>query len=115
VKPVGEPDAGERHVRFDERGWETERCRMAEATAPILDSTSETVTPTLKANTRMTKTVGEVQRVQTSSGQRGFGFILRATDGRWISLCYETQDEAESAKESIEVAVQNAIAVEIDR
>jgi hypothetical protein len=39
MKPVGEPDAGERHVRFDERGWETERCRMAEATAPILDST----------------------------------------------------------------------------
>ena len=25
VKPVGEPDAGDRHVRFDERGWETER------------------------------------------------------------------------------------------
>jgi hypothetical protein len=24
-----EPDAGNRHVRFDERGWETERCRMA--------------------------------------------------------------------------------------
>jgi len=23
----------------DERGWETERCRMAPATAPILDST----------------------------------------------------------------------------
>ena len=23
----------------DERGWETERCRMAQATAPILDST----------------------------------------------------------------------------
>jgi len=23
----------------DERGWETERCRMAKATAPILDST----------------------------------------------------------------------------
>ena len=40
VKPVGEPDAGDRHVRFDERGWETERCRMAQATAPILDSTS---------------------------------------------------------------------------
>ena len=39
VKPVGEPDAGDRHVRFDERGWETERCQMAEATAPILDST----------------------------------------------------------------------------
>ena len=27
VKPVGKPDAGNRLVRFDERGWETERCR----------------------------------------------------------------------------------------
>jgi hypothetical protein len=42
VKPVGEPDAGDRLVRFDERGWETERCRMAQATAPILDSTVAT-------------------------------------------------------------------------
>jgi hypothetical protein len=42
---VGEPDAGNPHVRFDERGWETERRRMAQATAPILDSTkaAETV------------------------------------------------------------------------
>jgi hypothetical protein len=40
VKPVGKPDAGNRHVRFDERGWETGRCRMAQATAPILDSTA---------------------------------------------------------------------------
>ncbi len=39
VKPVGEPDAGNPHVRFDERGGETERCRMAQATAPLLDST----------------------------------------------------------------------------
>jgi hypothetical protein len=39
VKPVGEPDALIGHVGFDERGWETERCRMAQATAPILDST----------------------------------------------------------------------------
>jgi hypothetical protein len=29
VKPVGKPDAGNPHVRFDERGRETERCRMA--------------------------------------------------------------------------------------
>jgi hypothetical protein len=43
VKPVGEPDAGNRHVRFDERGWETERCRMAQATAPILDSTKAVI------------------------------------------------------------------------
>jgi hypothetical protein len=43
VKPVGEPDAGDRHVRFDERGWETERRRMAQVTAPILDSTEAAV------------------------------------------------------------------------
>ena len=29
----------------DERGWETERCRMAQATAPILDSTKPEVGP----------------------------------------------------------------------
>ena len=51
VKPVGEPDAGDRHVRFDKRGWETERCRMAQATAPILDST-ETVMPVLSPQVR---------------------------------------------------------------
>jgi hypothetical protein len=43
VKPVGKPDAGNRLVRFDERGWETERCRMAQATVPILDSTNSDV------------------------------------------------------------------------
>jgi hypothetical protein len=37
VKPVGKPDAGDPHVRFDERGWETGQY----ATAPILDSTSK--------------------------------------------------------------------------
>ena len=30
--------AGNRHHRFDERGWVTERYRMAQATSPILDS-----------------------------------------------------------------------------
>jgi hypothetical protein len=39
VKPIGKPDAGNPPVRFDERGRETERCRMAQATAPFLDST----------------------------------------------------------------------------
>src|SRR5215212_7913557 len=29
------------HVRFDERGREAERCRMAQATAPVLDSTMD--------------------------------------------------------------------------
>ena len=37
-KPVGKPDAVAPHVRFDERGWET----GLDATAPILDSTSQT-------------------------------------------------------------------------
>ena len=37
VKLVGESDALIGHVRFDERGEETERCRMAQATAPLLD------------------------------------------------------------------------------
>jgi len=40
MKPVGEPDAGNPHVRFDERGRETERLPKAQATAPFLDSTA---------------------------------------------------------------------------
>jgi hypothetical protein len=47
MKPVGEPDAGDRHVRFDERGWETERCHTPCATAPMLDSTRSTPTRSL--------------------------------------------------------------------
>jgi group II intron reverse transcriptase/maturase len=39
VKSVGKPDAGNPHVRFDERGRETERLPKAQATAPFLDST----------------------------------------------------------------------------
>jgi hypothetical protein len=39
MKPVGKPDAGNPHVRFDERGRETERLPKAQATAPFLDST----------------------------------------------------------------------------
>jgi hypothetical protein len=42
MKPVGEPDAGNPHVRFDERGWETETSLdhsiRSMPTAPILDS-----------------------------------------------------------------------------
>ena len=38
MKPVGKPDAGNPHVRFDERGGETGR-RSASVLAPILDST----------------------------------------------------------------------------
>jgi hypothetical protein len=64
VKPVGEPDAGDRHVRFDERGWETERCRMAQATAPVLDST--------EAADRRSVTSRQILRVErTCHGRRG--------------------------------------------
>jgi hypothetical protein len=38
LKPVGKPDAGNPHVRFDERGGETELPQAV--TAPFLDSTS---------------------------------------------------------------------------
>src|SRR5579871_3895823 len=34
MKPVGEPDAGNRHVRFDERGWETGHWRSLTAPRP---------------------------------------------------------------------------------
>jgi len=37
------------HVRFDERGRETERCRMAQATAPVLDSTMGWLSSSLMA------------------------------------------------------------------
>ena len=40
MKPVGKPDAGNPHVRFDERGGETDRSRD---TAPLLDSTSSQI------------------------------------------------------------------------
>ena len=33
VKSVGKPDAGKPHVRFDERGWETELMAQTEAPA----------------------------------------------------------------------------------
>src|SRR5262249_1123638 len=40
MKPVGEPDAGEPHVRFDERGRETDPSSYRSSdTAPVLDST----------------------------------------------------------------------------
>ena len=40
MKPVGKPDAGNPHVRFDERGGETGRLDAFDAdTAPFLDST----------------------------------------------------------------------------
>ena len=39
VKPIGKPSAGNRHARFDERGWETSAGHRPQATAPTLDFT----------------------------------------------------------------------------
>ncbi len=41
MKPVGKPDGGNPHVRFDERGRETEPLAQPQATAPFLDFTSD--------------------------------------------------------------------------
>jgi hypothetical protein len=64
MNPVGKPDAGNRHVRFDERGEETERCRMAQATAPLLDSTRSSELRSLResiyARSIAIRTVGPV-------------------------------------------------------
>jgi hypothetical protein len=43
MKSVGKPDAGNPHVRFDERGRETGRRHTAQATAPFLDSTKSVI------------------------------------------------------------------------
>jgi transposase len=53
VKPVGEPDALIGHVRFDERGWETERCRMA---------------PSYRAHPRLYRYDAQVRRFMTVPG-----------------------------------------------
>lgn len=50
MKPVGKPDAGDPHVRFDERGRETER--HSSATAPVLDSTTLMIMSALEARGR---------------------------------------------------------------
>src|ERR1700730_17041764 len=73
VKPVVEPDAGNPHVRFDEQGWETERCRMAQATAPILDSTTAAL---IRCGAKV-RTRSEVQR--TWGERAGCGDATRLT------------------------------------
>ena len=48
MNPIGEPDAGNPHVRFDERGAETESM----ATAPLLDSTRAKCQPVIARSLR---------------------------------------------------------------
>src|SRR5271157_2137761 len=47
VKPVGEPDAGNPHVRFDERGGETERRPRRHRASPRLYPSPEAVSGSL--------------------------------------------------------------------
>ena len=63
MNPVGEPDAGNLHVRFDERGGETERLAKPQATAPLLNST----------HAGLFCTSGELARPNVPSGWIGVG------------------------------------------
>jgi len=69
MKPVGKTDAGNPHVRFDERGGETGR---ASDTAPFLDSTIAHTEP---------------------FGQRRHG-RQDADDDRWLCPPSQSQDKA---------------------
>jgi hypothetical protein len=50
MKPVGKPDAGNLHVRFDERGEETERVNTRDRASPRLycDGHFEKSTPSAR-------------------------------------------------------------------
>src|SRR5215467_8072443 len=43
MKPVGKPDAGNPHVRFDERGWETGRRSGVEGTPKLRQRVKEQI------------------------------------------------------------------------
>src|SRR5437868_14795808 len=79
VKSVGKPDAGDPHVRFDERGRETGRCRMAQATAPSLDST---ILPPRLADGSLTQEAVALQTLQASRKPSG---ALRLPVVSWAS------------------------------
>jgi len=79
VKPVGKPDAGDPHVRFDEREEETEPWRglrhrhlakaagqqlfpTPSATASLLDSTKATISSTVASSQRTNPLRGSLRR-----------------------------------------------------
>ena len=92
VKPVGEPDALIGYVRFDERGWETERRQMAQATAPILDSTKPAVRGQAEyvrsARVFQTSTCSAIARASSSSMPRYLTVlsILVCPSKSWTAL-----------------------------
>src|SRR4030043_73603 len=66
MKPVGKPDAGNPHVRFDERGWETGR-RFPSALASILDSTQASAAAADTGMPTALRSVGLLDVVSTTS------------------------------------------------
>ena len=59
-----------RHVRFDERGWETGRCRTAQATAPIFDSTEPPVRGGVAQRPQRRRSRRSAQLTQPAPGSR---------------------------------------------
>src|SRR3954452_9374965 len=88
LKPVGKPDAGNPHVRFDERGRETERCRMAQATAPVLDSTPNEVVKNIGRGQAALKAVDRIP--QARAGLRDVLFEILGRLGHFETLLVKT-------------------------
>jgi len=85
MKPVGEPDAGDRHVRFDERGWETERCRMVQVTAPILNSAIPSIRTSIASGAKRTLSACRKRIYEYTPFQRSRTGKLRSVHAALIS------------------------------
>ena len=74
ANPVGEPDAGNPHVRFDERGPET---GQQFATAPVFDSTQRsTATAYMLASTAL-RSIGFLDGGPILQEPKAIGMTLR--------------------------------------
>src|SRR3954469_3003338 len=76
------------HVRFDERGRETERCRMAQATAPVLDSTPNEVVKNIGRGQAALKAVDRIP--QARAGLRDVLFEILGRLGHFETLLVKT-------------------------
>jgi len=86
VKPIGKPDAGNRPVRFDERGQETERCRMAQATAPLFDSTKKSAMRRDQGG-RCCTSEGFFLRVRTNTAESVRLVVVASIENSSVALC----------------------------
>jgi hypothetical protein len=84
MNPVGKPDAGNPHVRFDERGRETEPlAKRLTATAPFLDSTP-VIPVERRASFRASYGVVLCRITSTNCLDRRPMFVL-CSDHRWMA------------------------------